>query len=153
MLDKQLVTAPFLSLVNQELKWIFLLHAYGFACLFFVLGFYTFLSVLHLRYSTALRRGKREDPSACSKTYHCEHSFCPRSLISSRPFMSTINIFLCLLGASRAACLFIDPYNLKETMPKVIGSIIWDIGFPCVTSAFCLVQLAFLQLTQASIYS
>ncbi|KAG7214106.1 hypothetical protein KM043_001464 [Ampulex compressa] len=24
----------------------------------------------------------------------------------------------------------------------------WDIGFPCVTSAFCLIQLAFLQLTQ-----
>lgn len=65
--------------------------------------------------------------------------------------MSTINIFLCLLGASRAACLFIDPYNLKETMPKVIGSIIWDIGYPCITSAFCLIQLAFLQLTKVFI--
>lgn len=62
--------------------------------------------------------------------------------------MSTINIFLCLLGASRAVCLFIDPYNLKETMPKIIGSITWDIGYPCITSAFCLIQLAFLQLTK-----
>lgn len=62
--------------------------------------------------------------------------------------MSTINIFLCLLGASRAACLFIDPYNLKEIMPKIIGSTMWDIGFPCITSAFCLIQLTFLQLTQ-----
>lgn len=33
-------------------------------------------------------------------------------------------------------------------MPKIIGSIIWDIGFPCITSAFSLIQLAFLQLTQ-----
>lgn len=36
-----------------------------------------------------------------------------RSLISSRPFMATINVFLCLLGASRAASLFIDPYSLS----------------------------------------
>lgn len=119
ILDKSLVTSPSWGSVQQDLRWMFLLHSYGFACLFFVLGFYTFFSILNLR-----------------------------SLISSRPFMSTINIFLCLLGASRAACLFIDPYNLKETMPKVIGSIIWDIGYPCITSAFCLIQLAFLQLTK-----
>ncbi|XP_015601297.1 uncharacterized protein LOC107270635 isoform X2 [Cephus cinctus] len=118
-LDKFLITAPSWFDANQELRWIFLLHTYGFACLFFVLSFYTFFSILNLR-----------------------------SLISSRPFMSTINIFLCLLGASRSGCLFIDPYNLKETMPRVMGSIMWDIGFPCITSAFCLIQLAFLQLTQ-----
>ncbi|XP_046146064.1 uncharacterized protein LOC114875792 isoform X1 [Osmia bicornis bicornis] len=119
ILDKLLITTPSLVSINQELKWIFLLHTYGFACLFFVLAFYTFLSILHLR-----------------------------SLISSRPFMTTINMFLCILGASRATCLFIDPYNLKDIMPKIIGSVIWDIGFPCVTSAFSLIQLAFLQLTQ-----
>ncbi|XP_076662986.1 uncharacterized protein LOC143366094 isoform X2 [Andrena cerasifolii] len=119
VLDRLLVIAPSLVSVNEELKWIFLLHTYGFACLFFVLAFYTFLSILHLR-----------------------------SLISSRPFMSTINMFLCILGASRAACLFIDPYNLKDIMPKILGSIVWDVGFPCVTSAFSFIQLAFLQLTQ-----
>lgn len=40
---------------------------------------------------------------------------------------------------------------ITQTMPLVIGSIIWDIGFPFITSAFCLIQLAFLQLTQVSI--
>ncbi|XP_034950993.1 uncharacterized protein [Chelonus insularis] len=119
LFDKILITTPPLDQVDQELKWIFSLHSYGFGCLFFVLSFYTLFSILNLR-----------------------------SLLSSRPFMSSINIFLCLLGASRSGCLFIDPYNLQETMPKVIGSIMWDIGFPCVTSAFCLIQLAFLQLTQ-----
>ncbi|CAK9796942.1 hypothetical protein ANTPLA_LOCUS1020 [Anthophora plagiata] len=119
ILEKLLIITPSLVSINEDLQWIFLLHTYGFACLFFVLAFYTFLSILHLR-----------------------------SLISSRPFMSTINMFLCILGASRAACLFIDPYNLKDIMPKIIGSIVWDIGFPCVTSAFSLIQLAFLQLTQ-----
>ncbi|XP_071632419.1 uncharacterized protein [Temnothorax longispinosus] len=118
-LDKSLVTAPSWSAIQQDIRWAFLLHAYSFACLFFVLGFYTFFSILNLR-----------------------------SLISTRPFMTTINIFLCLLGASRAASLFIDAYNLKEILPKVIGSIIWDIGYPCITSAFCLIQLAFLQLTK-----
>ncbi|XP_046669278.1 uncharacterized protein LOC124360060 isoform X2 [Homalodisca vitripennis] len=62
--------------------------------------------------------------------------------------MSTINVFLCLLGASRAGSLFIDPYNLKETMPAYFGSVMWDIGFPSIISAFSLVQLAFLHLTQ-----
>jgi hypothetical protein len=33
-------------------------------------------------------------------------------------------------------------------MPKVLGSVLWDVGLPCITSAFCLIQLAFLQLTQ-----
>ncbi|XP_071451810.1 uncharacterized protein [Hetaerina americana] len=96
------------------------MHAIGFGCVYFMLAFYTFFSILSLR-----------------------------SLISSRPYMSTINGFLCLLGASRAACLFIDPYNLRESMPKAIRSLLWDFGFPCLTSAFCLIQLAFLQLTQS----
>ncbi|XP_063991696.1 uncharacterized protein LOC135170105 [Diachasmimorpha longicaudata] len=117
-LDKLLI-APSLKSVNQDLRWIFPLHSYGFGCLFFILSFYTLFSILNLR-----------------------------SLISSRPFMTTINVFLCLLGVSRSSCLFIDPYNLQQKMPKVIGSILWDVGFPCVTSAFCLIQLAFLQLTQ-----
>ncbi|PSN45013.1 hypothetical protein C0J52_11622 [Blattella germanica] len=110
----------FLVALRSQLKWGFLLHAYGLACLFFMLAFYAFFSILNLR-----------------------------ALISSRPFMSTINGFLCLLGVSRAGCLFIDPYNLREAMPKVMGSVLWDVGFPCLTSAFCLIQLAFLQLTQS----
>ncbi|XP_076278849.1 uncharacterized protein LOC143208349 isoform X2 [Lasioglossum baleicum] len=116
---KFLLVSPSLISIKQELKWIFFLHAYGFACLFFVLAFYTFLSMLHLR-----------------------------SLISSRPYMSTINMFLCILGTTRAICLFTDPYNLKDIVTKTITLIGWDVGFPYITYAFSLVQLAFLQLTQ-----
>ncbi|KAJ9599161.1 hypothetical protein L9F63_010338 [Diploptera punctata] len=114
--------APSFETLKSQLRWGLLLHTYGFACLFFMLAFYAFFSILNLR-----------------------------SLISSRPFMSTINGFLCLLGVSRAGCLFIDPYNLREAMPKVMGSVLWDVGFPCITSAFCLIQLAFLQLTQLNL--
>jgi len=49
-LDKSLVTAPSWSTIQQDIRWAFLLHAYSFACLFFVLGFYTFFSILNLRY-------------------------------------------------------------------------------------------------------
>ncbi|KAL1116603.1 hypothetical protein AAG570_005075 [Ranatra chinensis] len=111
--------APPWEAVRSQLKWVFLLHSYGFACSFLVLAFYAFFSVLNIR-----------------------------SLITSRPFMSTINVFLCLLGASRAVSLFIDPYHLKEVLPRAMGVVMWDLGFPSILSAFALVQLALLQLTQ-----
>lgn len=49
-LDRSLVIAPSWSAIQQDIRWGFLLHAYSFACLFFVLGFYTFFSILNLRY-------------------------------------------------------------------------------------------------------
>ncbi|XP_071533460.1 LOW QUALITY PROTEIN: uncharacterized protein [Panulirus ornatus] len=105
--------------IRQELQWAFPVHIYGFACLFFMLAFYTFFSILNLR-----------------------------SQISNRPFMSTINVFLCVLGVTRAACFLIDPYTLGQVMPGFLGSVMWDVGYPCILSAFSLIQLAFSQLTQ-----
>ncbi|XP_050735944.1 uncharacterized protein LOC127008243 [Eriocheir sinensis] len=106
-------------LVREELQWAFPVHIYGFACLFFMLAFYTFFSILNLR-----------------------------SQISNRPFMSTINVFLCVLGVTRAACFLIDPYTSGQVMPGFLGSVMWDVGYPCILSAFSLIQLAFSQLTQ-----
>lgn len=51
-LDKSLVIAPSWSAIQQDVRWAFLLHAYSFAILFFVLGFYTFFSILNLRYTS-----------------------------------------------------------------------------------------------------
>ncbi|XP_039280497.1 uncharacterized protein LOC111046665 [Nilaparvata lugens] len=112
-------TTPDWQSVQSQIRWIFLLHAYGFACSFFILAFYSFFSILNIR-----------------------------SLITSRPFMSTINMFVCFVGVSRAGSLFIDPYHLKDVMPRILGNIIWDVGYPSIIAAFSLVQLAFLQLTQ-----
>ncbi|CAG7819187.1 unnamed protein product [Allacma fusca] len=108
--------------VHSNVRWVFLLHNYGFACLFFFLAFYAFFSILNLR-----------------------------SQLSTRPYMSTINSFLCLLGVSRAAGLFIDPYGLMKIMPAFMGALLWDLGFPCLISSFSLIQIAFLQLTQLDI--
>ncbi|BET00017.1 Hypothetical protein NTJ_12833 [Nesidiocoris tenuis] len=105
--------------VNKQVKWWLMLHAYGFAISFLVLAFYAFFSILNIR-----------------------------SLITSRPFMSTINVFLCVLSATRAIVLFIDPYALKDTMPRLLGFAIWDIGLPSLISAQALLLLALLHLTQ-----
>ncbi|XP_034254355.1 uncharacterized protein LOC117653091 [Thrips palmi] len=117
-----LAVAPALDLLLNNMKLAFMLHVYGIACLFSVLATYTFFSLINLR-----------------------------SLISSRPFMTSINVFLCMLGASRAAYLMLDPYNLREVMPRIMGALLWDLAFPCLTSAFCLIQLAFLQLTKLKV--
>lgn len=37
-----------------------------------------------------------------------------------------------------------------QTMPVYFGTVMWDIGFPSIISAFSLVQLAFFHLTQVS---
>lgn len=37
------------DVIRKELKWGFILHTYGFGCLFFILAFYTFFSILNLR--------------------------------------------------------------------------------------------------------
>lgn len=55
ILDRLLIIAPSWSSVQQDLTWTFLVHIYGFACLFFVLGFYTFFSILNLRYNLCER--------------------------------------------------------------------------------------------------
>lgn len=44
-----LLLTPSAEAVKAQLKWGFLLHTYGFACLFFILAFYAFFSILNLR--------------------------------------------------------------------------------------------------------
>jgi hypothetical protein len=44
-----LLLTPSHEALKAQLKWGFLLHTYGFACLFFILAFYAFFSILNLR--------------------------------------------------------------------------------------------------------
>ncbi|KAK9501033.1 hypothetical protein O3M35_002157 [Rhynocoris fuscipes] len=96
-----------------------MLHSYGFACTFLVLAFYAFFSILNIR-----------------------------SLLTSRPYMSTINVFLCILGSSRSICLFIDPYALRDVMPSLMGGVLWDVATPSLLSVLALLQLAILRVSQ-----
>lgn len=42
---------PDVSTVKEEIRWGFMLHSYGFACMFFFLAFYSFFSILNLRWA------------------------------------------------------------------------------------------------------
>ena len=71
--------------------------------------------------------GKRRSSIYFSTCLLFSFSFFSRSLITSRPFMSSINVFLCLLGASRAVSLFIDPYHLKDVSNTLSSSALYSI--------------------------
>jgi hypothetical protein len=43
----QLTPSP--EALKAQIKWVLLLHTYGFACLFFCLASYVFCSILNLR--------------------------------------------------------------------------------------------------------
>ncbi|XP_022241230.1 uncharacterized protein LOC111085696 isoform X2 [Limulus polyphemus] len=117
-----LQVVPEWSQVSEHFQWSWQLHVYGLACLFLVLTCVAFFAILSLR-----------------------------AQLLARPNLSTLNVFLCLLGASRALGLFIDPYGSKEIMPEVITYILWDLAFPSLLSAFSLLHLAFQQVTQVKL--
>lgn len=105
---------------RNQWTWSWPLHTYGFACLFFLLSFYSFLSLLNLR---TVR-------------------------LHARPFLSSINLALCLLGIARASYLFIDPYQANELMPPALSKAFSETAYPCVVAAFSLILLALLQITR-----
>lgn len=113
------VASPDWAELRQRVRWLWPVHAYGLACLFLGLAVTAFLTALGLR-----------------------------ARLSTRPHLSTLNVFLLLLGLTRCLCLFLDPYGSRQLMPGVLLAMLWDLGFPCLLSAFSLLQLAFLQITQ-----
>ncbi|CAL1294960.1 unnamed protein product [Larinioides sclopetarius] len=103
----------------SELHWVWDLHVYGMASLFSVLTVLCLLTVLRLN-----------------------------SQLSERPHMSSLNIFLGILAFSRLVVLFADPYGYKQALPTVLLRVLWDLGYPCLVSAFALLQLSFVRMTQ-----
>ncbi|XP_037565364.1 uncharacterized protein LOC119445114 [Dermacentor silvarum] len=114
------VASPDWAELRQRVQWLWPVHAYGLACLFLGLAVTAFLTALGLR-----------------------------ARLSARPHLSTLNVFLLVLGLTRCLCLFLDPYGSRQLMPSVMLAMLWDLAFPCLLSAFSLLQLAFVQLTQA----
>ena len=63
----------------------------------------------------------------------------------------TINSLLLVFGVSRAVYLMLDPYESRENGvedPKWLTLLLFGIAYPCLTSAFCLIHLAFLEVTK-----
>ena len=67
-----------------------------------------------------------------------------------------INGLLILLGVSRALYLWIEPYESGENLvycPLWLVRPLFGIAFPCLTSAFCLLHIAFLEAVKLQLQS
>ena len=90
------------------------------------------------------------------------HSFIALALVTKRkgfgrkPLFIAINSLLFTLGATRAVYLLLDPYESRENGvedPKWLTLLLFGIAYPCLTSAFSLIHLAFLEVTKMRIAS
>ena len=88
------------------------------------------------------------------------HSFLALVLAKQRkgfgrkPLFIAINSLLFTLGATRAVYLLLDPYESRENGvedPKWLTLLLFGIAYPCLTSAFCLIHLAFLEVTKLKV--
>ena len=68
-----------------------------------------------------------------------------------KPLFIAINALLLTLGTTRALFLFLDPYSAGGNgvkIPSILGNLLFGIAFPCLTSAFFLIHLAFLEVAK-----
>ncbi|XP_013782246.1 uncharacterized protein LOC106466502 [Limulus polyphemus] len=100
------------------------LHVYVTGSSFGLLALYSFVSILKLgTYEKLLSRG----------------------------YFISISLMLFVMGIIRALYLLFDPYNTQGFYPPVLNNFIFNSGFLCATSAFGVLSLALLQITQVDI--
>ncbi|XP_022257877.1 uncharacterized protein LOC111089519 [Limulus polyphemus] len=105
-----------------EFAWGF--HVYFTGSLFGLLALYSFLSILRLR--------------------RIEKLFCNGYFIS-------ISLIIFVMGIIRALYLLFNPYNTQGFYSPVMNYFILNSGFLCVTSAFAVLCLALIQVTEIKV--
>lgn len=73
-----------------------------------------------------------------------------------KPYVIAINVLLLTLGVSRAIYLLLDPYGSKQNGVKLtnwLAGLLYNIAFPCLTSAFCLILYVFLGVAKLQLVS
>ena len=73
-----------------------------------------------------------------------------------KPFVVAINSLLLILGVTRALYLLIDPYESKQNgvkIPKWFSQFLFNISFPCLSSAFSLIFVVFLRVSKLRLVS
>ena len=78
------------------------------------------------------------------------------SRFARRNLFYAINWLLLALGITRSLYLFIDPYESGENIancPLWVVRPLFGIAFPCLMSAYCLVHIAFLEVTKIQLVS
>ena len=74
-----------------------------------------------------------------------------RSRKSVQPVFTCINVIVFVLGLSNAIMLFIDPYLKYRRLPLILSVILFNMPYPCMTSAFALVNWVLISISQMRI--
>lgn len=104
--------------IAWELHWI------GFGLAFSILAFLSLISLIQARKKRGFGR---------------------------KPFVITVNALLFAFGVTRASYLLIDPYGSQQNgieVPWWFLQFLFNIAFPCLTSSFSLIFLAFLEVSK-----
>ena len=78
------------------------------------------------------------------------HTF---SRLFSRGYFLSLNICMIIIGLARGLFLLFDPYNEADSLPSPLAYMLLNLGYPCVTSAFAILFLALLRVTQVELLS
>ncbi|KAK3739800.1 hypothetical protein QZH41_000702 [Actinostola sp. cb2023] len=73
-----------------------------------------------------------------------------------RPLFFAVNFLLVIMGTVRAIFLWIDPYESTQNGLQVnlwVNKVLFGIAFPCLTSAFCLIHVALLEVSKIKLGS
>ena len=69
----------------------------------------------------------------------------------SRGYFLSLNACMIAVGVSRGLFLLVDAYNEGGTFYSPLAYMLLNIGYPCITSAFAILFLALLRVTQVCI--
>lgn len=79
-----------------------------------------------------------------------------RKRFGRKPYVTAINALLLVLGLTRAIYLFLDPYGSKQNgvkLPLWLAGLLYNLSYPCLTSAFCLILYVFLSVAKLTVVS
>lgn len=115
---------PESSTGREESAWS--VQIYGVCTLFAVLGLYTLSNLLRLRTSAARR---------LLSTSHC----------------LSIQLLVLFLSITRSIHLLYDAYNQKRLLPAALAFSIFNVAFPCLSSALAVLLLGIFKATKLQV--
>lgn len=119
--------SPEWSSAIEEWGWMWFAHVYGFASLFALMTMYAFSSLCRFR-----------------KTFFAKQ----------KVHLRVMNFALMAAGFGRCLALFWDPYASRESTSVIQNLVLltsWGIATACMTSAFSIMLLIFLETTKTKL--
>ncbi|XP_022790133.1 uncharacterized protein LOC111329651 [Stylophora pistillata] len=111
----------------EEWNWMWFAHIYGFASLFTLLTLYAFCSLFRFRRMAGAKQ---------------------------KVHLLFVSCAVITAGLGRALVLFWDPYTSKKSSSAIQNLAVfisWGIGTACITSAFSIILLIFLETTKITL--